>query len=145
MKVSELIEALSDMPQNMPVHFWANGERQTIIEVRDVGDCVDLYEEEEKEEEETTYAEQAKSWIQNSPYVDIYVGQFTIRFKLSMDRDWGWVWEFMNWLLPKEYFDSPEDLYFENIYNTMTADTHDMEFIDELLEAVKNKPFNQGE
>jgi hypothetical protein len=34
MKVAELI------------HFWANGERQTIIEVRDVGDCVDLYEEE---------------------------------------------------------------------------------------------------
>ena len=46
MKVSELIQALSEMPQDMPVHFWANGERQTIIEVRDVGDCVDLYEEE---------------------------------------------------------------------------------------------------
>ena len=46
MKVAELIQALSEMPQDMPVHFWANGERQTIIEVRDVGDCVDLYEEE---------------------------------------------------------------------------------------------------
>ena len=44
MKVTELIQALSEMPQDMPVHFWANGERQTIIEVRDVGDCVDLYE-----------------------------------------------------------------------------------------------------
>ena len=46
MKVAELIQALSEMPQDMPVHFWAHGERQTIIEVRDVGDCVDLYEEE---------------------------------------------------------------------------------------------------
>jgi hypothetical protein len=47
MRVTELIQALNEMPQDMPVHFWANGKRQTIIEVRDVGDCVDLYEEEE--------------------------------------------------------------------------------------------------
>lgn len=46
MKVTELIQALSEMPQDMPVHFWANGKRQTIIEVSNVGDCVDLYEEE---------------------------------------------------------------------------------------------------
>ena len=46
MNVAELIQALREMPQDMPVHFWANGKRQTIIEVRDVGDCVDLYEEE---------------------------------------------------------------------------------------------------
>jgi hypothetical protein len=46
MNVAELIQALSEMPQDMPVHFWANGERQTIIEVSNVGDCVDLYEEE---------------------------------------------------------------------------------------------------
>jgi hypothetical protein len=46
MKVTELIQALNEMPQDMPVHFWANGKRQTIIEVSNVGDCVDLYEEE---------------------------------------------------------------------------------------------------
>jgi len=46
MNVAELIQALREMPQDMPVHFWANGERQTIIEVSNVGDCVDLYEEE---------------------------------------------------------------------------------------------------
>ena len=46
MKVNELIQALSEMPQDMPVHFWVNGERQTIIEVSNVGDCIDLYEEE---------------------------------------------------------------------------------------------------
>ena len=46
MKVTELIQAQNEMPQDMPVHFWANGKRQTIIEVSNVGDCVDLYEEE---------------------------------------------------------------------------------------------------
>jgi hypothetical protein len=46
MKVAELIQALSEMPQDMPVHFWVNGKRQNIIEVSNVGDCVDLYEEE---------------------------------------------------------------------------------------------------
>ena len=46
MKVTELIQALSEMPQDMTVHFWANDKRQTIIEVSNVGDCIDLYEEE---------------------------------------------------------------------------------------------------
>ena len=46
MNVAELIQALSEMPQDMPVHFWANGERQNIIDVCNVGDCIDLYEEE---------------------------------------------------------------------------------------------------
>ena len=46
MNVAELIQALSEMPQDMPVHFWANGKRQDIIEVSNVGDCIDLYEEE---------------------------------------------------------------------------------------------------
>ena len=93
-----------------------------------------------------TYAEQARAWIQNSPYVDITVGRFTLRFKMTIDRDWGWVWEHMTWLLAgSDYFDSPEDLYFEDIYHEMNADTHDMEFMDELIEAMKKKPFNQGE
>jgi len=57
MNVAELIQALSEMPQDMPVHFWANGERQTIIEVRDVGDCVDLYEDETQCSNVTVYFE----------------------------------------------------------------------------------------
>ena len=93
-----------------------------------------------------TYAEQAKAWIQNSPYVDITVGRFTLRFKLTIDRDWGWVWEHMTWLLAgSDYFESPEEVYFGDIYNEMNADTHDMEFMDELIEAMQKKPFNQGE
>ena len=94
---------------------------------------------------EMSHKDKAVAWIQSSPYVDITVGRFTLRFKLTIDRDWGWSWEFMNWLLPKDYFDSPEDLYFEDIYHEMNADTHDMEFMDELIEAMKKKPFNQRE
>jgi hypothetical protein len=49
MTVFELMQALGEMPLNMPVHFWANGKRQDIVEVRNVGDCVDLYENEDEE------------------------------------------------------------------------------------------------
>jgi hypothetical protein len=46
MTVSDLIEQLKDCPQDMTVYFWSNGQRVEVIEARDVGDCVDLYEEE---------------------------------------------------------------------------------------------------
>jgi hypothetical protein len=52
MKVSELIEELKTMPQDYDVAVWVgnrwdNDERRVdIIEVRDVGDIVDLYYEE---------------------------------------------------------------------------------------------------
>lgn len=92
-----------------------------------------------------TYEEQAKAWIQNSPYVEIPVGRFTLKFKIVIDRDWGWSWEFMEWLLPDEYVDSPEDEYLWHIYNEINAHLHDMEFVDELIDAMQKKPFNQGE
>lgn len=46
MKVSELIEQLKEMPQDFNVCFWVGEDRVDIIEVRNVGDVVDLYEEE---------------------------------------------------------------------------------------------------
>ncbi len=49
MTVFELMQALGEMPLDRPVHFWSNGKRQDIVEVRDVGDCVDLYENEEND------------------------------------------------------------------------------------------------
>ena len=55
MKVSELIEELKGMPQDFDVCFWTgnrwdnNEIRAHIVEVRNVGDVVDLYEEEENE------------------------------------------------------------------------------------------------
>jgi len=57
MKVSELIQALNEMPQDMPVHFWANGKRQNIIDVCNVGDCVDMYEDETQCSNVTVYFE----------------------------------------------------------------------------------------
>ena len=51
MKVSELIEQLNEMPQDYDVCFWVGEKRVDIIEVRDCGDVVDLYEEEAVNEE----------------------------------------------------------------------------------------------
>jgi hypothetical protein len=45
MKVYELVEQLKEMPQDFDVCFWIGARRVNIIEVRDCGDVVDLYEE----------------------------------------------------------------------------------------------------
>lgn len=45
MNVDELIAELLTMPSDLPVRFFVNDKRVDIIEVRNVGDCVDLYEE----------------------------------------------------------------------------------------------------
>jgi len=92
-----------------------------------------------------TYEEQAQAWIQSSPYVDIPVGRFTLRFKLSADRDWVWSWEYMSWLVPDDFLDSPEQEYFFNLFDDSNASMHDMDFIDVLLKEMQEKPFNQGE
>jgi hypothetical protein len=41
----------------MPVHFWVNGKRQDIIDVCNVGDCVDMYEDETQSSSITVYFE----------------------------------------------------------------------------------------
>lgn len=46
MYVRELIKELNDMPPDFKVCFWVGEKRVDIIEVRNVGDVVDLYEEE---------------------------------------------------------------------------------------------------
>jgi len=92
-----------------------------------------------------TYEEQARAWIQGSPYVDIPVGRFTLKFKLSMDRDWGWAWDYMSWLVPDDFQSSPEQEYFFELFDASNASTHDMDFIDVLLKEMQEKPFNQGE
>jgi hypothetical protein len=44
MTVFELIECLAEMPMDAKVYWWVGDERVEVAEVRDVGDCVDLYE-----------------------------------------------------------------------------------------------------
>lgn len=91
------------------------------------------------------YEGQAKEWIQSSPYVDITVGRFTLRFGFSADRNWGWRWDYKHWLMPDEYRGSLEHNYFDEIVDGLEASLNDLSFIDELLEAMQKKPFNQGE
>lgn len=93
-----------------------------------------------------TYEAQALAFIQSAPTVEIPVGRFTLRFSLTVHRDWGWVWEHKTWLhAGNDYFESPEYFYLDDIYHEMNASEHDLEFIDELIEAMQKKPFNQGE
>ena len=90
---------------------------------------------------EMSHKDKAVAWIQSSPYVDIPVGRFTLRFKLTSDRDWGWVWEYMSWLVPDDFQGSPEEEYFFELFDDSNASTHDMDFIDVLLKEMQEKPF----
>ena len=45
MTVSELIECLESMPKDSRIFWWVGDERVEVVEVRDCGDCVDLYEQ----------------------------------------------------------------------------------------------------
>lgn len=47
MTVHDLIKALEAMPQDFEVFYWVGGVRVKPIDVVNVGDCVDIYEEEE--------------------------------------------------------------------------------------------------
>jgi hypothetical protein len=44
MTVFDMIEELSRMPSDAKVYWWVGDQRVEVTEVRDVGDCVDLYE-----------------------------------------------------------------------------------------------------
>ena len=90
---------------------------------------------------EMSHKDKAVAWIQSSPYVDIPVGWFTLRFKLTSDRDWGWVWEYMSWLVPDDFQGSLEEEYFFELFDDSNASTHDMDFIDVLLKEMQEKPF----
>lgn len=48
MTVQDLIEQLQTMPLDAKVYYWVDGKRQEVIEARDVGDCVDLYNEDDQ-------------------------------------------------------------------------------------------------
>ncbi len=45
MTVFELMQELGNMPLDAKVYWWVGDQRVEVHEVRDVGDCVDLYEQ----------------------------------------------------------------------------------------------------
>ena len=91
---------------------------------------------------EMSHKDKAVAWIQSSPYVDIDVGRFTLKFKFKADQDWGWDWDLTE---PDNFEDTPEAEYFEKICDDLRLWRHDTEFVDQLIEGMKKKPFNQGE
>lgn len=54
--VGELIEQLSEMPQNWKVYSWEGDKRVPISEVVNVGDVVDLYNYENTNEDDEDFA-----------------------------------------------------------------------------------------
>ena len=96
-------------------------------------------------EKAMTYENSAKEWIQSAPTAEIPIGRFHLLFQLGSDRDWGWRWDYKNWLMPEEYRGSPEHNYLDRIFDGLEASMNDLSFIDELIEAMQKKPFNQGE
>ena len=88
-----------------------------------------------------TYEEQAEAWIRSSPFVQIPIGRFTLKFKFKADQDWGWDWDLTE---PDNFEGTPEAEYFEKICDDLRLWSHDTEFVDQLIEGMKKKPF-QGE
>ena len=68
MKVRELIEQLNEMPQDYDVCFWVGEKRVDIIEVRDCGDVVDLYEEEEANDDDGV-VRNVRDWNKASEHI----------------------------------------------------------------------------
>ena len=54
--VGQLIEQLSEMPQNWKVYSWEGDKRVPISEVVNVGDVVDLYNYENTNEDDEDFA-----------------------------------------------------------------------------------------
>jgi len=92
-----------------------------------------------------TYQEAARAWVQTAPIVEIPLGRFTLKYQFGADPYWGWVWDYMIWLTPTDFKHSPEHKHIAEIIETLNSSAHNIEFIDELLDAMQRKPFNQGE
>jgi hypothetical protein len=92
---------------------------------------------------ETTYADKVIAWRLSAPTVEITIGRFQLTYQYDFDRDWGAAW--VCWDEPFWAESTPEYQYFNKLTDGMRLSSHDTGFIDELLEAMQNKPFNQGE
>jgi len=97
---------------------------------------------------EMSHADKVAAWLNSAPTVEIQVGRYTLTYsyEYSYESNWEMCWvckESVQYELDWE--NTPESNYFNEICHAMSGSCHDMGFIDDLLEAMKNKPFNQGE
>ena len=90
---------------------------------------------------EMSHKDKAVAWLRSAPTVDICVGKFTLTYEYGFERDWGSSW--ICWNDP-DWEDTPEEQYFEELCDAINASCHDTSFIDEVIEAMKKKPF-EGE
>ena len=88
-----------------------------------------------------SHADKVTAWIQSAPEVDIHVGKFTLTYEYGFERDWGSSW--ICWNDP-DWEDTPEEQYFEEVCDAMRTWHSEISFIDNLIDAMKKKPF-EGE
>jgi hypothetical protein len=88
------------------------------------------------------YKKFAEDWLDNAPRAYVHIGRFMLKYRYEYDRDWGMGWLCQNDL---DWEDTPESNYYNEICHALDASCHNTCFIDDVLEAMKNKPFNQGE
>ena len=98
---------------------------------------------------EMTHADKVTAWLRSAPTVEIQVGRYTLTYsyEYSYESNWEMCWvckESVQYELNWE--NTPESNYFNEICHAMRGGwIHDIEYIDKLLDAMKKKPFNQGE
>ena len=94
-----------------------------------------------------TYADQVIAWKQSAPVVKIPIGRYTLtyRYGCSYESNWENCWVCLeSAMYDLDWDDTPESKYFAEIGETLKSSIHDIEHVDEILEAMKKKPF-QGE
>lgn len=77
----------------------------------------------------------------------IQIGRFTLTFRWSPNQylpfdGYGFAWDKA---VPNDFYESPEEQYFQNIADEMDASREDKNFVDFLIQEIQNNPFTQGE
>ena len=96
---------------------------------------------------EMTHADKVTAWLNSAPTVEIQVGRYTLTYsyEYSYESNWEMCWvckESVQYELDWE--NTPESNYFNEICHALNASHSEISFIDELLNAMKKKPF-EGE
>ena len=91
-----------------------------------------------------TYADKVKDWKANNPQAHITIGRYTLTFSYenSYESQWATCWICVESVMYElDWDDTPESIYFEEIHNKLKSGMHDPEYIDEILEVMKENPF----
>lgn len=92
------------------------------------------------------YKKCAEDWLDNAPRAYVHIGRFMLKYRYEYEREWG-----MGWLSQEnskddlDWEDTPESNYYNELCHALESSWHNTCFIDDVLAAMQEKPFNQGE